>query len=382
MKEHSRHMRTIMRLILFAVCANAAVQHLDVVAHAIGDLLGVAAPILLGLFAAFILTIPINALERHLIRPHGKRALTLQKKLQRPLSIALSIILIVAAIAFVSIAVIPNLVSSLHSMIADLPALLEQFKEASLPFKEQAPELVARIQNLSFDALGFESALSAILTRNTDSVADAVVAVATSVFGKALSAMLGLIIAISAACQKERLAAQAIRFVQTFFAKNKAEKMIGLVRRVRNIFANFITGQVLEAIVLGAMVFAGMLIFRFPHAFSISALAMVMALIPILGAWISAIVGAILVLASDGLIRAVGFVLLIIILQQIEGNIIYPRVMGNRVGLPSLWVLAAITLCSALMGIWGMLLFVPLFAVVYQLTRDQMHSRQEMQSAH
>ena len=381
MKEHGRHIRTIMRLSLFAVCVNAAVQHLDVVAHAIAYLLGVAAPILLGLFAAFILTIPINALEKHLIRPHGNRALKLQKKLQRPLSIALSIILIVAAIAFVSIAVIPNLVSSLHSIIVDLPALLEQFKEASLSFREQAPGLVEKIQNMSFDAIGFESALSAILTRNMDSVADTVIAVATSVFGKVFSAMLGLIIAISAAYQKERLAAQAIRFVQTFFAERKAERTISLVRRVRNIFANFITGQVLEAMVLGAMVFAGMLIFRFPHAFSISALVMVMALIPILGAWVSAIVGAILVLASDGLIRALGFVVLIIILQHIEGNIIYPRVMGNRVGLPSLWVLAAITLGSALMGVWGMLLFVPLFAVVYQLIRDRMHSRQEMKSA-
>ena len=251
MKEHGRHIRTITRLILFAVCVNAAVQHLDVVAHAIAYLLGVAAPILLGLFAAFILTIPINALEKHLIRPHGKRALKLQKKLQRPLSIALSILLIVAAIAFVSIAVIPNLASSLHSMIVDLPALLEQFKEASLSFREQSPGLVEKIQNMSFDAIGFESALSAILTRNMDSVADAVIAVATSVFGKAFSAMLGLIIAISAACQKERLAAQAICFVQTFFAERKAEKTISLVRRVRNIFANFITRQVLEAMVLG-----------------------------------------------------------------------------------------------------------------------------------
>ncbi|MDO5324619.1 MAG: hypothetical protein Q4G06_11420 [Clostridia bacterium] len=146
MKERGRHIRTIMRLILFAVCFNAAVQHLNVVAHAIAYLLGVAAPILLGLFAAFILTIPINALEKHLIRPHGGRALKLQKKLQCPRSIALSIILIVAAIAFVSVAVIPNLVSSLHSMIVELPALLEQFKEASMSFNMQAPGSVEKIQ--------------------------------------------------------------------------------------------------------------------------------------------------------------------------------------------------------------------------------------------
>ncbi|MGN0746067.1 MAG: AI-2E family transporter, partial [Aristaeellaceae bacterium] len=114
---------------------------------------------------------------------------------------------------------------------------------------------------------------------------------------------------------------------------------------------------------------------------AISALVMLMAFVPIIGAWVSAIAGAIMILASDGLGKALGFVLMIIILQQIEGNLIYPRVMGKRVGLPSLWVLVAITLGSGLMGVIGMLLFVPLFAVIYQLLREWVQARRERRAA-
>ncbi|MGN0971062.1 MAG: AI-2E family transporter, partial [Aristaeellaceae bacterium] len=161
----------------------------------------------------------------------------------------------------------------------------------------------------------------------------------------------------------------------------RADWLLGMARKISGIFASFITGQVLEAFILGSMVFVGMMIFRFPNAFAISALVMLMAFVPIIGAWVSAIVGAIMILASDGLGKALGFVLMIIILQQIEGNLIYPRVMGKRVGLPSLWVLVAITLGSGLMGVIGMLLFVPLFAVIYQLLREWVQARRARKAA-
>lgn len=130
----------------------------------------------------------------------------------------------------------------------------------------------------------------------------------------------------------------------------RAGKIVQYVRRIRSIFVSFISGQVLEAFILGSMVFAGMVIFRFPHALSIGALVMLMAFAPIVGAWVSAIIGAILILATDGLGKALGFVVLIIVIQQIEGNLVYPKVMGKRVGLPSLWVLVAITLGSGVAG--------------------------------
>ena len=131
----------------------------------------------------------------------------------------------------------------------------------------------------------------------------------------------------------------------------------------------------LEAFILGTLVMVGMLIFRFPHVLAISSLVMLMAFIPIVGAWVSAIVGAIMILASAGVGKALGFILLIIVLQQIEGNIIYPKVMGKRIGLPSLWVLVAITLGSGALGAIGMLIFVPIFAVAYQLLHEAVEKR-------
>ena len=195
------------------------------------------------------------------------------------------------------------------------------------------------------------------------------------VFGKMFSRLFVVMIAFSAVNRKERLARQCKALLYAAVPEKRADWLLGMGKKISGIFASFITGQVLEAFILGSMVFVGMMIFRFPNAFAISALVMLMAFVPIIGAWVSAIVGAIMILASDGLGKALGFVLMIIILQQIEGNLIYPRVMGKRVGLPSLWVLVAITLGSGLMGVIGMLLFVPLFAVIYQLLRDWVQAR-------
>ena len=137
----------------------------------------------------------------------------------------------------------------------------------------------------------------------------------------------------------------------------------------------------LEAFILGTLVMVGMLIFRFPHVLAISSLVMLTAFIPIVGAWVAAIVGAIMILASAGVGKALGFILLIIVLQQIEGNIIYPKVMGKRIGLPSLWVLVAITLGSGALGAIGMLIFVPIFAVAYQLLHEAVEKRKAARMA-
>ena len=161
----------------------------------------------------------------------------------------------------------------------------------------------------------------------------------------------------------------------------RAESISAYVRKVYRICSNFISGQVLEAFILGSMVAVAMLIFRFPHVLAISSLVMLLAFIPIVGAWVSGAVGAVMILATAGVGKALGFILMIVILQQIEGNIVYPRVMGKRVGLPSLWVLVAITLGSGALGAIGMLVTVPVFAVVYQLFREAVEKRKQKRMA-
>lgn len=362
--------KTALLLILFAVCLNAAVNHLDVVGRALSHFVGLLSPILIGFLIAFLLSIPVNALEKRIIRPHGKRALRLQKALQRPVSIVLSVLMIIGVVGFISYTIIPNLFSSIHTLFTMMPQIVNHLKETVQPYREQIPGIVTWLEGLSIDWPGIENRISDFFRNDsayTSQLIDSFVSAAFSVFGQMFSVVFALVIAFTATSQKEKLAEQGKNLLYAFASATRADSIAGYARRIKQIFSNFITGQVLEAFLLGTMVMVGMVIFGFPHVLAISSLVMLMAFIPIVGAWLSAGIGAVMIFASVGFGKMLGFILMIIILQWVEGNLIYPKTMGKRIGLPSLWVLVAITLGKGTLGILGMLIFVPVFAVVYQL---------------
>ena len=362
--------KTALLLILFAVCLNAAVNHLDVVGRALSHFVGLLSPILIGFLIAFLLSIPVNALEKRIIRPHGKRALRLQKALQRPVSIVLSVLMIIGVVGFISYTIIPNLFSSIHTLFTKMPQIVNHLKETVQPYREQIPGIVTWLEGLSIDWPGIENRISDFFRNDsayTSQLIDSFVSAAFSVFGQMFSVVFALVIAFTATSQKEKLAEQGKNLLYAFASAARADSIAGYARRIKQIFSNFITGQVLEAFLLGTMVMVGMVIFGFPHVLAISSLVMLMAFIPIVGAWLSAGIGAVMIFASAGFGKMLGFILMIIILQWVEGNLIYPKAMGKRIGLPSLWVLVAITLGKGTLGILGMLIFVPVFAVVYQL---------------
>ena len=362
--------KTALLLILFAVCLNAAVNHLDVVGRALSHFVGLLSPILIGFLIAFLLSIPVNALEKRIIRPHGKRALRLQKALQRPVSIVLSVLMIIGVVGFISYTIIPNLFSSIHTLFTKMPQIVNHLKETVQPYREQIPGIVTWLEGLSIDWPGIENRISDFFRNDsayTSQLIDSFVSAAFSVFGQMFSVVFALVIAFTATSQKEKLAEQGKNLLYAFASAARADSIAGYARRIKQIFSNFITGQVLEAFLLGTMVMVGMVIFGFPHVLAISSLVMLMAFIPIVGAWLSAGIGAVMIFASVGFGKMLGFILMIIILQWVEGNLIYPKAMGKRIGLPSLWVLVAITLGKGTLGILGMLIFVPVFAVVYQL---------------
>ncbi len=372
--------KTALLLILFAVCMNAAVNHLDVVGRSLAHFFGLLSPILIGFLMAFLLSIPVNALEKRIIKPHGKRALRFQKALQRPISIILSVLTIIGVVGFISYTVIPNLLNSIHTLYTRLPQMIEDLKAAVIPYREQIPEIVAWLEELSIDWSGIESKIAGFFQNDStfaSQMIDTVVSAAFSVFGQMFSMVFALIIAFAAVSQKERLAEQAKNALYAFSHPARADAVAEYVRKIGRIFSSFISGQVLEVFILGMMVMAGMIIFRFPHVLAISSLVMLMAFIPIVGAWVSAGVGAVMILTTAGVGKALGFILMIIVLQQIEGNLIYPKVMGKRIGLPSLWILVAITLGSGALGALGMLIFVPIFAVIYQLLNEVIENRRQ-----
>ncbi len=370
--------KTALLLILFAVCLNAAVNHLDVVGRSLAHFFGLLSPILIGFLMAFLLSIPVNALEKRIIKPHGKRALRLQKALQRPVSIILSVLMIVGVVGFISYTVIPNLFTSIHTLFAKMPQMIEDLKASVIPYREQIPEVVAWLEGLTIDWTGIESRIAGFFQNDSSyasQMIDTVVSAAFSVFGQMFSMVFALIIAFTAVSQKEKLAEQAKNALYAFSQPARADSIAEYVRKIGRIFSSFISGQVLEAFILGMIIMVGMLIFRFPNVLAISSLFMLMAFVPIVGAWVSAAVGAVMIFASAGIGKMLGFILMVIILQWVEGNLIYPKVMGKRIGLPSLWVLVAITLGSGALGAIGMLIFVPIFAVVYQLLNEVIEKR-------
>lgn len=370
--------KTALLLILFAVCLNAAVNHLDVVGRSLAHFFGLLSPILIGFLMAFLLSIPVNALEKRIIKPHGKRALRLQKALQRPISILVSVLMIVGVVGFISYTVIPNLFTSIHTLFAKMPQMIEDLKAAVIPYREQIPEVVAWLEGLTIDWTGIESRIAGFFQNDSSyasQMINTVVSAAFSVFGQMFSMVFALIIAFTAVSQKEKLAEQAKNALYVFSQPARADAIAEYVRKIGRIFSSFISGQVLEAFILGMIIMVGMLIFRFPNVLAISSLFMLMAFVPIVGAWVSAAVGAVMIFASAGIGKMLGFILMVIILQWVEGNLIYPKVMGKRIGLPSLWVLVAITLGSGALGAIGMLIFVPIFAVVYQLLNEVIEKR-------
>ena len=370
--------KTALLLILFAVCLNAAVNHLDVVGRSLAHFFGLLSPILIGFLMAFLLSIPVNALEKRIIKPHGKRALRLQKALQRPVSIILSVLMIVGVVGFISYTVIPNLFTSIHTLFTKMPQMIEDLKASVIPYREQIPEVVAWLEGLTIDWTGIESRIAGFFQNDSSyasQMIDTVVSAAFSVFGQMFSMVFALIIAFTAVSQKEKLAEQAKNALYAFSQPARADSIAEYVRKIGRIFSSFISGQVLEAFILGMIIMVGMLIFRFPNVLAISSLFMLMAFVPIVGAWVSAAVGAVMIFASAGIGKMLGFILMVIILQWVEGNLIYPKVMGKRIGLPSLWVLVAITLGSGALGAIGMLIFVPIFAVVYQLLNEVIEKR-------
>ena len=375
MKLNDKPARTVMLLILFGVVLNAAVQNLNVVGRALDVLLGVISPLLLGLMLAFLLTIPVNLLEKRLIKPRGKRALKLQTRMQRPLSILVSVVLVLAVLVAISGIIGPQLVEAIGLVLTQLPGWVEQVRAFVLDFVDTQPELVNWVNSLSIDWQGIQENVTAFLKQGLGVAMDSVVSMATSVFGQATSAALTFIIALSVVAQKEKLSVQASNLVRAFCPPAAARRIIQIARQTSRAFSAFITAQVLESCILGALVFLGMTVLRFPHGPLISAMVAVTGVIPIFGAFFSAIVGALFILVTHGLARAFWFVIFFVVLQQLEGNLIYPRVMGSNVGLPALWVLVAITVGGGALGIVGMLLFVPIFAVVYSLLREAIRAR-------
>lgn len=355
-------------LILFGtVFFGWALEHFSLIAGAVSTIWGYIFPFVLGACLAFLLNIPMRSIENGLnkIIPN-KNKKPFPRSGVRGLSIALTLLIVFGILTGLSAIIIPQISDAVLSLKRAVPLISEFFNNYDSWIRENLPILEEQIVNLNMDLSGLMAKFSIILQNVGETIINSSISVATSVFSGVVNFFLALIFAIYILFGKESLGKQFKGIIGAFVKERYAHKTFFILDLIDKTFTKFFTGQCLESVILGLMFLVGMTIFRFPYAAMISALVCVTALIPIFGAFIACFVGAFLIIVNNPM-QAVWFVVFFLVMQQIEGNLVYPRVMGSSIGLPSLWVLLAVTIGGNMMGILGMLIFIPIFSVIYSL---------------
>ena len=335
------------------------------------SIVGILLPFIAGAGIAFILSLPMGFIERNLTKlVGGKKA----ERWKRPVSLILTLVLFVAIIAIVVVLIIPAVRDAAEKIIETVPMFLTTvinwMEEAHIP----ADELEAWLNEMTINwaEIG-QKALSFVKNWSTGFVVSTV-DVVSSVIGVVADSVIAFIFAIYILCAKENLYRQFKMILYAFVPEKVADQVMKVGKLTHRTFSNFFAGQCLEACILGGMFVVTMTVLRIPYAILIGVLIAVTALIPIFGAFIGCAVGVFLILMVNPM-KALVFFIMFFVLQQIEGNLIYPKVVGGSVGLPSIWVLMAVSVGGSLAGVIGMILFIPLFSVVYALFREQTYSR-------
>lgn len=354
--------KNIILLILLGVVCYTGIQYLD-----IGWLIGVCKPFLIGSAIAFILNVPMRAIERGLSQLRDAKKRHLASRPLRIISLLLTVVLFIGVVMVVCLMIIPEIARSART----LGGYLSDFYEQMIPYINQASSLFPQLSDLSrtWENIDWAETLRQVWDFLWNGgVLNNTFGAAATLFSAFADFFIGLVFAIYLLLMKESLCRQCKRLCYAYLSEKQADGAVELARMTDDIFSHFLSGQCIEAVILGCMFFVTMSVGGFPYALMISALIAVTALVPLFGAFIGCFVGAFLILIVSP-IKALWFVILFLVLQQVEGNFVYPRVVGKSVGLPAIWVLAAVTIGASVMGVAGLFLAIPTFSVVYQVLR-------------
>ncbi len=370
-KENIRHIK---ELIVFTLVLLIALWNYDLVLGAFGFVGNIVFPFLVGGAIAFVLNVPMSFLERNLFGNEKVQSKKRLKRMSRPFSLVLTIVGVLGIIAVVMFVVIPQLGQTFVSLGRNIRRFIPQAMIWLEDLFENNQEILALISEMDMSWDKMINSVLEFFKSGVGNVFDSTISVATSIVGSVTTFVIAFVFACYILLQKEKLHVQMKKILFAYLPERRVENILGVCSLTYKTFSNFLTGQCVEALILGTMFFVVMGIIRLPYALLVGVLIAFTALIPIFGAFIGCAVGAFLILMVDPW-KAVIFVILFLVLQQIEGNLIYPKVVGNSVGLPSIWVLAAVSIGGSLMGVVGMLVFIPLVSVIYTLLRGDVYKR-------
>ena len=365
-----KNKKTIMQLILFTIIVIFAFINISYLWTFIKYIIAIFMPFIIGAMMAFVLNVLLNVVENKLFKKLNKKNTKTWKKLKRPVSLVTTFIIIIAIIALILGLIIPQLKNT-----------VELFTENFDSYKTQSVELLEKvgiekktINKLNNNIENIQEEATKYISKNSDKIMQTTVGVATTVAGTVTTIVLGIVFAIYILLKKEDLTRQFKKLARAYLPEKRQRTLKEISTLSNKTFGNFVSGQCIEALIIGLLCFIGMLILQIPYAPTIAVLVGFTALIPVFGAFIGTAIGAFLILMVDPT-KALVFVIFIIILQQLEGNLIYPKVVGNSVGLPGIWVMVAVTVGASIGGILGMLLSVPVCSILYSILRTDVNNR-------
>ncbi|WP_066895295.1 AI-2E family transporter [Clostridium nigeriense] len=370
MKELNKKFKENILLGTYLIFLCFILLNIKSVVSTFGNIFGIISPFIVAFSMAFVLNLPMSFFENKVFNFLDKEKSSFLRGLKRPLSILTTFITVIGLILALAFFVIPQLVSSVSTLLDTVPDYIKSF-EALINEYISSTEILNNIYNTLIstwrELLKF---FANFLTTSLTGILSTTVTITSGIVNFVLS----LVLTIYMLASKETLIYQAKKMLYAFTPKSFADKSIGVGKIANTTFSKFITGQCVEAFILGALCFVGMTIFSMPYALLISVLIGVTALIPVFGAFIGTIPAVFLILIIDP-IKALWFIVFILCLQQFEGNIIYPRVVGNSVGLSAIWVMLAMLVGGSTLGLIGMLIGIPTFSVAYQLIKEYTNKR-------
>lgn len=333
-----------------------------------------ASPLIIGCVMAYVLNILLVRLEK-IYFPNSQKQFV--QKSRRLVCIILSFVILMAILMLVINVVLPEVTSSVTLIMQEIPRVWEECRAWLIVNADYIPVIQQYLEQAEFNwAASLKKAFDAVANSAGD-VLNSAVGIATSAFGVVAKVVIGLIFALYLLFGKEKLSAQGLKILRAYLNPGQKDIVLYVLRTIHEAFSNFIVGQCTEAVILGVLCTLGMTILGLPYAVMTGTIIGVSALIPVVGAYIGGALGAFMIFTVDPT-QTLVFLVFLVVLQQLEGNIIYPRVVGNSIGLPGLWVLAAVTIGGGVMGVSGMLIGVPLSAALYKLFANHVNRKLEL----
>ena len=367
---------------IFFLCAAVILfylgfKHMDVVFRFINWLFNILTPFLIAGCIVFLLNVPLKAIERHLFRPkNGKPVSKFKEKARRPIAITLSIAIFIAIISAFLMIIIPEIAKSLTAIAEKIPSWIEVIKEWFEELSKRDDIIGQTVKSIDIDWNDVGKKATDFLQNNSVSLVGSAIGIITSIFQLALNFFLGFVLAVYVLAKKEKISSDCKKLVYSFLPVKKADFICELGSLTNKSFYNSITGQMIECLIIGSLTALGMTIMGFPYAALGGVVVAIMSWIPMFGIYIGTGIVGVLLLTNDPM-QTLWFVIYMIILQQIEGNLIFPRVVGSKIGLPPIVLISAIILFGNFFGIIGLLVCGPVTFVIYTMVRRFVYRRIE-----